>query len=203
MRITKVYTRTGDGGTTHLVGGASLAKDATRIEAYGTVDELNSLLGVARTDLRALAPSDATRRLDRVLEALQHDLFDVGADLATPAAARWEGMDRVDDGDVTRLERWIDTLNGDLPPLKEFVLPGGGPVGATLHVARTVCRRAERRVVTLMHDEPDVGAACLKYLNRLSDLLFVMARWSARSLSEDEFTWRRKADRMAEPDPLA
>lgn len=127
----------------------------------------------------------------------------MGADLATPADSRWEGMDRVDADDVARLERWIDRLNDDLPPLKEFILPGGGPVGATLHVARTVCRRAERRLVTLLNAEPDVGEDCLKYLNRLSDLLFVLARWSARSLGEPEFTWRRKGERISGDDPLA
>lgn len=195
MRITKVYTRTGDRGTTRLVGGAERPKDAHRIEAYGTVDELNSTLGLVRAEAASLPPTDPLRTLDALLEALQHDLFDLGADLATPAADRWEGMDRVENSDVDRLESWIDHLNDQLPPLKEFILPGGGRVGATLHVARTLCRRAERRVVSLMGAEDDVGTEGLRYLNRLSDLLFVMARWAARSLGEEEFHWQRKADR--------
>jgi len=195
MRITKVYTRTGDRGNTRLVGGTSTRKDAPRIEAYGTVDELNSVVGLVRTwNLRSEAdgaPKAAIERLDTMLARIQNDLFNVGSDLATPADSRWEGMYRVGDADVTRLEEWIDALNADLPPLKEFILPGGGLVGAHFHQARTVCRRGERRVLTLMNLEDNVGDGALRYLNRLSDYFFVAGRWAAKALGEDEFLWER------------
>lgn len=194
MRITKVYTRTGDRGQTRLVGGQVVAKDHVRIEAYGTVDELNAVLGLARTfNANAGADPNAIARIEALLKHIQNDLFNVGSDLATRAADRWPNMFRVGDADVTRLEAWIDELNADLPPLEEFILPGGGPIGAFLHQARTVCRRAERRVLTLMEDphEEDVGEGCLRYLNRLSDLLFVLGRWSARALGEPEYQWQK------------
>ena len=190
MRITKVYTRTGDRGSTRLVGGQEVAKDDARIEAYGTVDELNAHLGVTRVEnQRATADTTARERIDALLASLQNDLFNVGADLATRPADRWQGMYLVGDEDVSRLESIIDDLNADLPPLKEFILPGGGPVGASLHVARTTCRRAERRLVTLLQHEPDAGTGCLRYLNRLSDLLFVLGRWAAKALGEAEHFW--------------
>jgi cob(I)alamin adenosyltransferase len=192
MRITRVYTRTGDRGRTRLVGGAATDKDDPRVEAYGTVDELNAVLGLART-FHAQSPVQGQegRRIGELLAALQNDLFNVGADLATPAADRWEGLYRVGDPDVTRLEGWIDELNDDLEPLREFILPGGGPVGAFLHQARTVCRRAERRVVSLLRLHPDVDEGCLRYLNRLSDLLFVLGRWAAKALGEPEYYWQK------------
>lgn len=192
MRITRVYTRTGDKGSTRLVGGQELAKNAPRIEAYGTVDELNAVLGVARTFCeRSPGPAEAVAEVSRILKAVQNDLFSVGADLATQPADRWEGMYRVGDADVARLEGWCDRLNGELPPLEEFVIPGGGPVGAFLHQARTVCRRSERRLVALMELEPEVGDGCLIYLNRLSDLLFVLSRWAAKALGEPEYQWEQ------------
>ena len=195
MRITKVYTRTGDRGQTRLVGGAKAQKDAPRIEAYGTVDELNAAVGLVRTwNQRSTsegAKPDVVARLDSMLRVIQNDLFNVGADLATPADSRWEGMHRVGDAEVERLEGWIDALNDDLPPLREFILPGGGPVGAFFHQARTVCRRAERRVLTLMDTDPDVGDGVLRYLNRLSDHLFVAGRWAAKALGENEYLWDR------------
>ena len=195
MRITKVYTRTGDRGQTRLVGGSATRKDAPRIEAYGTVDELNSIVGLVRTwNQRAQADGsspEVVARLDEMLKRIQNDLFDVGADLATPADSRWEAMHRVGDAEVTRLEEWIDELNADLPPLREFILPGGGPVGAFFHQARTVCRRGERRVLSLMDVEDDVGEGVLRYLNRLSDYLFVAGRWAAKSLGETEYAWER------------
>ncbi len=194
MRITKVYTRTGDRGKTRLVGGTQVDKDHVRIEAYGTVDELNTILGLARTfNRRSGAEADVIGRIDRILKRIQNDLFNVGSDLATPAAGRWEGMYRVGDDDVAQLEAWIDSLNEDLGPLQEFILPGGGPVGAFLHQARTVCRRAERRVYTLMGAEEDIGEGCLRYLNRLSDLLFVLGRWAAKHLGEPEYQWEKPA----------
>jgi cob(I)alamin adenosyltransferase len=189
LRITKVYTRTGDQGTTQLVGGAVARKDDVRIEAYGTVDELNAVLGVARTSLGAL-PDAARARLDEVLARVQDDLFNVGTDLATPPEARWEGMHRVGDAEVTWLEGTLDALNDALPPLREFVLPGGGPAGATLHQARTVCRRAERRTLAVCDLDPALLSGALRYLNRLSDLLFVAARWAAHQAGVPEVTWR-------------
>lgn len=190
MRITRVYTRTGDRGTTRLVGGQEVPKDALRIEAYGTVDELNSVLGLARTfNTASPAASASVTAIDDVLRRVQNDLFNVGADLATHAADRWPGMYRVGAVDVTRLEQDCDRFNDELGPLKDFVLPGGGPVGAFLHQGRTVCRRAERIVCTLVREEPDVGDGCLVYLNRLSDLLFVLARWAAKVLGEPEYLW--------------
>lgn len=158
MRITRVYTRTGDKGTTRLVGGQEVYKDHPRIAAYGTTDELNAIIGIVRYQNRVSgAPSDAVGRLDAMLHTIQNDLFNVGSDLATRPEDRWEGMYRVGDADVKRLEEWIDALNADVGPLKEFILPGGGPVGAFLHQARTVCRRAERELVALLREEPGTG----------------------------------------------
>jgi cob(I)alamin adenosyltransferase len=195
MRITRVYTRTGDQGTSRIVGGEERSKDDPRIEAYGTVDELNSVIGVVRATSPADLPEEEARRLDEILGAVQDDLFNVGTDLATPEAARWEAMYRVGDVDVERLEAWIDAYNELLPPLVEFVLPGGGPTGAQLHLARTVCRRAERRVVPLLGEQPSLGPGPLRYLNRLSDLLFVLARWAAKVTGRPETTWRNPSKR--------
>lgn len=192
MRITKVYTRTGDQGLTRLVGGTEVPKDHVRIESYGTVDELNTILGLARTfNRRSGAEADVISKIDTMLKRIQNDLFNVGSDLATPAEGRWPNMYRVGEADVKRLETWIDELNEDLGPLKEFILPGGGPVGAFLHQGRTVCRRAERRVYTLMGAADDVGDGCMKYLNRLSDFLFVLGRWAAKNLGEPEYLWEK------------
>lgn len=194
MRITRVYTRTGDKGNTRLVGGQEVPKDHPRIEAYGTVDELNAILGLVRVHNRQSgAAPEAVQKLDSILHRIQNDLFNVGSDLATRPEDRWEGMYRVGDSDVSRLEGWIDALNEEVGPLKEFILPGGGPVGAFLHQARTVCRRAERNLVGLLHMETETGEGCMRYLNRLSDLLFVMGRWAAKQLGEPEFLWERPA----------
>ncbi len=190
MRITRVYTRVGDRGTTRLVGGGEVAKDHPRIEAYGTVDELNSVIGIVRHHNRASGGSHA-KEIDERLERIQHDLFNVGTDLATPADKRWEGMFRVGDADVSRLEAWIDSWNDQLEPLKEFILPGGGLVGSYVHLARTTCRRAERRVRSLATEETDVGDGSLRYLNRLSDLLFVLGRWAAKANGESEVYWEK------------
>ena len=196
MRITRVYTRTGDRGTTRLATGAEVAKDDARIEAFGTVDELNAILGLVRTENDRSSTDPAVRqRVGALLARLQNDLFDLGADLATPAEARWPNMFRVGPAEITFLESTIDALNDDLPPLQEFILPGGGPVGALLHQARTVCRRAERRVVTLLRLQPDVGDACMIWLNRLSDLLFVLGRWAARAHGEPEYLWQKPGAR--------
>jgi cob(I)alamin adenosyltransferase len=173
--LNKIYTRTGDDGTTALGTGERVRKDSARVAAYGTVDETNALVGVARVHLAGGAPG-----LDQKLSRIQNDLFDLGADLCVPereAKPAYEPL-RVTAGQVTRLEQEIDEMNAELKPLRSFVLPGGSPAAAYLHVARTVCRRAERLVVELasMPAEP-VSDAALRYLNRLSDFLFVAARY--------------------------
>lgn len=195
MRITKVYTRSGDAGTTRLVGGESRRKDDPRIEAYGTVDELNAAVGACRAAIEA-AEAEAFRvELEEVLGAVQDDLFNVGTDLATPAAARWQGMYRVGDADVLRLEAWIDRFNDTLPPLVEFVLPAGGPIGSAFHVARTVCRRSERRALPVSDEQPELLDGPIRYLNRLSDLLFVLSRWAVVQQGRPEVTWRNPSKR--------
>jgi cob(I)alamin adenosyltransferase len=191
IRITRVYTRTGDRGETALVGGKRIAKDTPRIEAYGTIDELNAALGVARafTEER-LGDGEGPRWLDTVLRKLQNQLFDLGSELATPEDAVYEGMYRVGEEDVRELERLIDECQRELSPLKSFVLPGGGRIGASLHLARTVCRRAEREILRLSRVEA-IGEGPLRYVNRLSDLLFVLSRWVAKRLDEPEYLWER------------
>jgi cob(I)alamin adenosyltransferase len=191
IRITKVYTRTGDKGFTKLVGGKRAPKDAARIEAYGTIDELNSILGLARVfndDLKDRLP--AARRLDDIFRRLQNELFDLGSELATPSDFSYEGMFRVSEDEVKALERLIDELQKDLAPLNSFILPGGGKVGGFLHQARTVCRRAEREILRLSREE-EVSPYPLKYVNRLSDLLFVLSRWASKNLGEPEYLWER------------
>lgn len=173
--LNRIYTRTGDDGTTRLSTGEPVGKDSLRVEAYGGVDETNSILGLVRLHTAA----DSV--LDGILARIQNDLFDLGADLATPDRGKtveWEPL-RILQSQVDRLEAEIDLLNADLSPLTSFVLPGGTAAAAFLHQARTVCRRAERVCVALI-GEPDepVSPAALKYLNRLSDLLFVAARWA-------------------------
>ncbi|MSQ02384.1 MAG: cob(I)yrinic acid a,c-diamide adenosyltransferase [Myxococcales bacterium] len=192
MRITRVYTRTGDKGQTGLVGGQRVPKDHVRIATYGTTDELNAIVGIVRWHNRTSgADPDAVARIDEMLHRVQNDLFNVGSDLATLPADHWPGMIRVAGADVERLEGWIDTLNEDVGPLTEFILPGGGPVGAFLHQARTVCRRAEREVVALLREEPNTDPMSMTYLNRLSDFFFVLGRWAARQLGEPETLWDR------------
>lgn len=194
VRITRVYTRTGDTGDTALVGGRRVPKDSPRLEAYGTVDELNAVIGLARVfNAEQLRRGRKHRWLDEVLRRLQNELFDLGSDLATPADAAYEGMFRVGEGQVTGLERLMDECQKDLTPLKSFVLPGGGRVGGFLHQARTVCRRAERRVLALSRVEA-IGDWPLKYVNRLSDLLFVLSRWAGKNLRETEYLWQRGLD---------
>ena len=191
MRITKVYTKVGDKGSTRLVGGREVSKGEPRIEAYGTVDELNAIVGLARTFNQQSSASKSTiDRIDEMLRRVQNDLFHLGAELATLPEDRWEGMTLLDTGDIEALENWIDDLNDTLPPLKEFILPGGGPVGAFLHQARTVCRRAERRVVPVEAESGAHGCG-FAYLNRLSDFLFVLGRWAASELGEPEYLWDR------------
>lgn len=190
IRITKVYTRTGDKGETALVGGRRVPKDDPRIESYGTIDELNAVLGLVRSCNDAAKPSAATKRLDRILRQIQNELFDLGSELATPPDAVWEGMIRIGPAQIEVLERTIDECQTDLQPLKSFILPGGGMIAAFLHQARTVCRRAERDILRLMKREP-VGAHALGYVNRLSDLLFVLSRWMSHQLGEPEYLWEK------------
>jgi cob(I)alamin adenosyltransferase len=180
----RIYTRTGDDGTTSLFGGERVGKANARIDAYGTVDEANSVVGVARAHLDGEPGSD---RLDPVLGDIQEELFVLGADLATPVDAK-PVVPRIKEKHVERLEERIDAFDADLKPLKKFVLPGGSPAGATLHSARTVCRRAERLAVQAGTSIP-INDDAVVYLNRLSDLLFVLARWANKQAGVREDTW--------------
>ena len=176
-RLSKIYTRTGDDGTTGLGDGARVPKDGARVEAYGTVDELNSCIGVL------LAVAGLPDEVRDCLTELQHELFDLGGELCIP------GQLVIQAQQVSRLESELDQFNAALPALKEFILPGGGPAAAACHIARAVARRAERRVWTLARAEP-VNPEVTKYLNRLSDLLFVLARVLARHEKGSEVLWR-------------
>jgi cob(I)alamin adenosyltransferase len=178
----KIYTKTGDKGDTSLFGGQRVPKDAQRIEAYGTVDELNSLLGVVRADNR-------NQQIDEILNRIQNELFELGADLATPRSAATKQIKRIEPKHSDHLEKSIDQLEAHLKPLKTFILPGGLPVAARLHLARTICRRAERTVVRLTRNE-DIGDGITMYLNRLSDLLFVMARYANHVANVPETKWK-------------
>ncbi len=178
----KIYTRTGDDGSTGLLGAGRVPKHALRVEAYGALDELNATLG-------AVIALDGERRVAADLTRVQASLFQVGAELAAVNPAALAGLQRVADEDVAALERWIDRLEAELPPLTRFILPGGGPVGAELHRARTVCRRAERRVTALAAVEA-VDGRLVRYLNRLADLLFVLARWCNAKAGIPETEWR-------------
>jgi cob(I)alamin adenosyltransferase len=175
-RLSKIYTRTGDDGTTGLGDGSRVAKDSARVEAYGTVDEANSSLGL-------LLAADLPEDVRDLLTAVQHQLFDLGGELCIPGHAA------IDDADIDRLEALLDRYNEPLPPLKDFILPGGGEAAARCHVARTVVRRAERATVTLSRHEA-VRPQAIRYLNRLSDLLFVLARVLARASGHGEVLWQ-------------
>ena len=180
----KIYTRTGDNGDTGLFGGGRVAKDDPRVEAYGDVDELNAVLGVARA-------VEVMPRIDEVLVPVQRDLFAIGALLATPDRAKMAQhleKARIDEARIRDLERAIDDADSELEPLRSFILPGGSPKAAALHVARTVCRRAERHVVSLQH-EVELPPLAVIYLNRLSDLLFTLARLANRRAGAGEVTW--------------
>ncbi|MEZ5455473.1 MAG: cob(I)yrinic acid a,c-diamide adenosyltransferase [Lysobacteraceae bacterium] len=174
-RLTRIYTRTGDDGSTGLGDGSRVSKDSARVTAYGTVDELNSQIGV----VLAHSLPDAVQT---ALVRIQHQLFDLGGELCIPGHAA------IHDADIEGLENTLDALNAALPALKDFILPGGSPSAAHCHVARTVCRRAERELVTLSHHDA-VRAEAIRYLNRLSDLLFVMARVLARADGAGEVLW--------------
>jgi cob(I)alamin adenosyltransferase len=177
----KIYTKTGDRGDTSLFGGQRVPKDALRIEAYGTIDELNSILGIVRAD-------NTDPGIDEMLDAVQRSLFTLGADLATPRSSH-RSIVRVTARDATATEKMIDQIEPSLKPLRSFILPGGSPVAARLHFARTVCRRAERTVVRLSRNE-DIGDDITVYLNRLSDLLFMLARHANRIAGVAETKWK-------------
>lgn len=181
----RIYTRTGDAGDTGLFGGGRVGKHHPRVEAYGDIDELNAAVGMARAiELMPL--------IDEVLVPIQRDLFGLGALLATPDREKMETQlrkARIDDQRIAQLERAIDSAETELEPLTAFIIPGGTPKAAALHVARTVCRRAERRVVALRETEEDIPSLVIVYLNRLSDLLFVLARLANRRAGAGEVTW--------------
>ena len=178
-RLSKIYTRTGDDGTTGLGDGSRTPKDSSRVEAYGTVDEANSAIGLV------LAADSVPDDIRRCLTEVQHDLFELGGELCIP------GHSAVTQAFIDRLENDLDGFNEDLPRLQEFILPGGGNAAAACHLARTIARRAERRVFTLSQTE-DIRAEAIRYLNRLSDLLFVIARVLARAENGQEVLWNRK-----------
>jgi len=182
LAINRVYTRQGDSGQTALAGGQRLPKDDLRIEAYGTVDELNSFIGLARESARELAP------LDGILLRVQHELFNLGSILATMPEDVHPKQARITDAESAQLEREIDRMNEGLPGLRSFVLPGGSRLNAELHICRTVCRRAERICVSLAATTP-IDEAILKYLNRLSDALFVWSRWASHRQEVPEILW--------------
>ncbi len=179
-RLTKIYTRTGDDGSTGLGDGARVAKESLRVEAYGTVDEANSAIGIV------LAVAGIPPAVSQCLGDVQHELFDLGGELCIPGHRILASVH------TERLEAQLDAFNDGLPPLKDFILPGGGPATAACHMARTICRRAERRCWSLARHE-EVSPDALKYLNRLSDLLFVVARVLARHEHGSEVLWRRRS----------
>lgn len=177
-RLTKIYTRTGDDGTTGIADGSRISKNSDRIHAMGDVDELNSLIGIVRCHVQGQIA------IDTIFKSMQHRLFDIGAEMAMP------DQQLLTDAQVTRLEEWLDKFNDALPSLQEFILPGGNPGAAHCHHARTVCRRAERSLLRLSANET-VNSATLRYLNRLSDLLFVLARTLARRKDGQEVFWQK------------
>lgn len=189
VTLNRIYTRTGDKGSTRLASGAEVSKTDPRVAAYGSVDELNAVIGLARLH------SGQNDRIDAMLGRIQNELFDLGADLATPfdPEPKWEAL-RILDGQVERLESEIDWMNESLKPLDSFILPGGSPLSAHLHLARTVCRRAEREAVAAQEAGRDVSAVAVRYLNRLSDHLFCAAR-RANAHGADDVKWKPGATR--------
>lgn len=184
----KIYTKTGDSGKTGLLAGPRVSKDHVRVEAYGEIDELNAHLGLARS-------AGLPEAIDRLLSRIQHELFDVGAELACPDPEAF-GLPTVQPEMIEYLERELDYYEDLLPPLRQFILPGGASTSAMLHVARTVCRRAERRVVTLYEGNPDqISVHVLGYLNRLGDLLFLLARAANSAVNVPDVPWQKLHDR--------
>lgn len=184
VKLNRLYTKNGDKGETHLVGGSKVSKDCLRVCCYGEVDELNALLGMLRT----LAEQESLSELVERLALIQNELFDAGAELATPAGSEWPTMKQISPEHYTRLEKWIDSITSKLPELKSFVLPGGSPINSWLHLARTVCRRAERSIVALSKAET-LSPHIIIYFNRLSDLLFALAREESFRGGAKEYLW--------------
>jgi len=187
LALNRIYTRLGDAGDTGLAGGQRVGKDSLRIEAYGTVDELNAFVGLACTTCTELHDAKVAA-LGAILNRVQHELFNLGSILATLPQDGNPGQARLTEADVLQLEREIDAMNEELPPLRSFVLPGGTRLNAELHAARTICRRAERLVVALARQE-EVPPESIRYLNRLSDALFVWSRWVNHALDVPEVLW--------------
>jgi cob(I)alamin adenosyltransferase len=193
IALTRIYTRTGDAGQTGLAGGQRVAKDDLRIDCYGTVDELNAFVGLARTTAEELAPRAARlEAFSAILKRVQHELFNLGSILATLPQDVHAKQPRITSAEIEQLEREIDRTNEELHPLRSFVLPGGTRLDAELHVCRTVCRRAERLLVRLAREQT-VPAESLQYLNRLSDALFVWSRWVNQALGAAETLWEPNA----------
>lgn len=189
FKIDKVYTKSGDKGETGLVGGSRVPKDSLRIESYGTVDELNSVVGMIRTHAAGLDNASLRDELLGDAARIQQQLFNLGSELACPPEVLKEGMPVVAAQSVLWLEGRMDAMSATLTPLTSFILPGGGQLSGWSHIARTVCRRAERIVVALRRDTPEVRIETVHYLNRLSDYFFVLARYAARHCGEQEYTW--------------
>ena len=192
IRLTRIYTRSGDKGMTALVGGIRVPKESARLEAYGSIDELNAIVGIVRTYLPEYKRGFAKDYgwYAESLRRIQNELFDVGSELATPPPAEYPGMHKMSAAESRKLEEEMDRMQLELHPLKSFTLPGGGVLNAFLHQARTVCRRAERICWALQRVEP-LNEHLLIYVNRLSDHLFVQSRWVAKRLKEPEFLWDR------------
>lgn len=189
FRINRVYTRSGDAGETGLVGGRRVKKNSPRVIAYGEIDELNSCLGMVKEEL-----SPATAELSPVIEELQQQLFDLGSEVATAPADKYDGMWQVSDNHVKALETLCDKFGDGLPELKSFILPGGSRLAANLHLARCVCRRAERSLVQLS-DSETLNPQVVVFTNRVSDFLFVAARWALKKENKDAPLWVKEADR--------
>ena len=187
IRINKVYTRTGDSGKTRLIGGKKLWKDNARVEAYGTVDELNAAIGICREYLKETG-NEKFGSLISLLKSIQNELFNLGTQLASAKGSDPYNLPKLYDDDILKLESEIDTANESLSELTSFVLPGGSIINAQFHIARNVCRRAERRVVSLSRKE-NVNSANIRYLNRLSDALFVWSRWVSKIIGDEENLW--------------
>ena len=192
IRLSRIYTRTGDKGQTALVGGKRVPKESARLEAYGTIDELNSIIGIVRTYLPQYRDGFGADfdPYSESLRRIQNELFDVGSELATPPDGEYPQMHKMGAGEIKKLEEEMDAMEKELEPLKSFTLPGGGVLNAFLHQARTVCRRAERVCWRLKREE-DINDNLIIYVNRLSDHLFVQSRWVAKRLGEPEFLWDR------------
>ncbi len=194
IRINRVYTRSGDDGSTGLVGGRRVSKSNLRVWGYGEIDEVNSSLGVAKEEL-----SEKLKELRPVIEFLQQELFDLGAELATPAGDEYPSMWKVGPAHIERLEKLCDQYGDKLPELKSFILPGGSKVAAALHISRCITRRAERLLVELMeHEGPNFSRDIVRYVNRLSDLLFILARYSLAEEGKEVPPWKQERDRVGQ-----